>query len=99
MGLQPRSFVVTRLCPLMRLPTLVLAGPELRAELLRHRLARPENARPDRADRAIHDLRDLLVGETVELAQRDRRAQLLGEGRDGVVHRLRDLLGGELALG
>src|SRR4029077_2304424 len=32
------------------LPTLVLARPELRAELLRHRLARPEDPRPDGAD-------------------------------------------------
>src|SRR4051794_18526602 len=65
MGLQPRWFVVTRLCRLMRLPTLVLARPELGAQLFRHRLASPEDPRPDRADRAIHDLRDLLVGETV----------------------------------
>ena len=77
---------------------LILVRPQLRTEPFGHRLPRPEDSRPNRAYRATHDLRDLLVRQAVELAQRDRRAQLLGQRRDRVVDRLRDLLGGELAL-
>src|SRR5258708_311887 len=81
----------------MRLPPLVLAGPELRPELLRHGLAGPEYPRPDGADRAIHDLRDFLVGQAVELAQGDGGAQLLWQRRDRIVHRLGDLFAREFA--
>src|SRR5216683_2931826 len=87
-------------CPVNSLlPPFVLTGSQLRPQLLGDRLARAEDARAHGADRAIHDLRDLLVRQSVELAQRDRGAQLLGKCRDRVVHRLGDLLARELALG
>ncbi len=70
---------------------LSLLRPQQRPQLLRDRLARPEDARAHRADRAIHDLRDILVAHALDLAQRDRRAQLLGQRIDACVHRLRDL--------
>src|SRR5258708_3149686 len=89
-GLQPRTSL---------LPAFVFARSELRPQLLRHGFAGPEYSRPDSPDRAIHDLRDLLVREAVQLPQRDRGTQLLGQRRDRIVHRLRDLLGCELAFG
>src|SRR5438128_12609053 len=70
-GLRPRYIVVTRVCLLLLLlPPLVLARPQLRAQLLGHRLPRAEDSRSNRADRATHDLRDLLVRQPVQLAQR-----------------------------
>ena len=42
------------------------------------RLARAENARAHRSNRAIHRGRDFLVAQALELAQHDRGAQILG---------------------
>ncbi len=47
----------------------------------------------------IHDLRDFLVRQAVQLAQGDGGAQLFRQRGDRVVHRLGDLLGRQLALG
>src|SRR5688500_1549857 len=82
----------------MPLPPLVLTRPEQRSQLLGDRFARPEDARADGADRAIHGLRDVLVAHAFDLAHLNRPAQLFGQALDGGVHRLRDLVGQQHAL-
>src|SRR6266850_2155278 len=80
------------------LPPFVLAGPQQRPELLRNRLARPEDPRAHGADRAIHGLCYVLVAHPFDLAHLNRLAQLLGQLFDRGVHRLRDLLRQQHAL-
>src|SRR5258708_22567432 len=80
------------------LPPFVLTGPQQRPELLRNRLARPEDSRPDRADRAIHRFRDVFVAHALDLTHLDRGAQLFGQLLDRGVHRRRDLVRQEHAL-
>src|SRR5688572_27048014 len=76
----------------LHLPTLVLPRPQQRPQLLRDRLARPEDTRPDGADRAVHDLRDVLVAHPFDLAQLDRGTQLFRQLLDRGVHRLRNFI-------
>src|SRR5687767_13314437 len=73
------------------LPSFVLARVEERPELLRDRLARAEDARPDRADRAVHALRDVLVAHPFDLAQLYRGPQLFRQLLYRRVDRFRDL--------
>src|SRR5258708_12877052 len=49
------------------LPPFVLTGPQQRPELLRNRLARPEDSRPARPDRAIHPFRDSFLAHPLHL--------------------------------
>src|SRR5258708_7689881 len=80
------------------LPPFGLTRPQQRPELLRNRLARPENSRPNRSDRAIHRSRDVFVAHALDLAHLDRGAQLFGQLLDRGVHRRRDLVRQQHAL-
>src|SRR3954468_3063249 len=79
-------------------PPFVLTGPQQRPQLLRNRFTRPENSRPDGADRAIHRLRDVLVAHALDLAHLDRGAKLFGQLLDRRIHRRRDLARQQQAL-
>src|SRR5262249_26981400 len=59
-----------------RSPPAVLARLEQRPELLGDRLPGAEDPGAHGADRAVHDRRDVLVAQPLDLAQRDRVAQL-----------------------
>ena len=61
------------------------------AQRLADRLACPEYARPDRADRAVHNIGNILVAQTFDFPQRDRGSQLFRQPGEGLVHRFRDL--------
>ena len=74
------------------LPTFVGSRFEQGSQPFGNGLARTEDARTHRTDRAFHDARDFLVAQTLELAQHDCCAQLLGQSRHGVFDRLADLL-------
>src|SRR5215831_445472 len=67
-------------------PPLVLACVEQRPELLGDCFTRAKYPRPHRPDRAVHDRRDVLVAQPLELAQRDRVAQLRRELFQRVVY-------------
>src|SRR5216683_8252474 len=56
-------------------PPLVLACIEQGSQLFGDRLARTEYSRTNRADRTIHDGRNILVTQAFDLAQRDGVAQ------------------------
>src|SRR5206468_9418301 len=79
-------------------PPLVLARVEKGSQFFGDRLARTEYSRANRADRAIHDGRNILVTQAFELAQRDGVAQLFGQLLQGVVDGVRDLPGHQHAL-
>src|SRR3979490_3439016 len=66
-------------------PSLVLACVEQRSQLFGDCLARTEYPRTNRADRASHDRRNILVTQAFDLAQRDGVAQLFGQLHQGVV--------------
>src|SRR5690606_21584994 len=68
-------------------------------QLLVDRIARAEDPRTHRADRAIHPLRDLLVTHAFDLAQGDRLAQLVRQALDSAHDRLFHLLAHQFALG
>src|SRR6202023_3918623 len=53
---------------------------------------RSEDARPDGTHRAVHRRGDLLVGETLELAEHDSRAQILRESFYRGIHRRANLI-------
>src|SRR3954464_13540191 len=90
--------ISAEICCFMPLPPLVFTGPQQWPQLLRDRLARPEDPRAHRADRAIHGLRDVLVAHAFDLAHLNRLSQLLGQPLDRRVHRLRDLVRQQHAL-
>src|SRR5262252_5663486 len=80
-------------------PPLVLACVEQRPELLGDCLTRAKYPRSHRPDRAVHDRRDVLVAQPLELAQRDGVAQLRGQTLERVVHCAGDLGRHQHALG
>src|SRR5260221_1546390 len=79
-------------------PPLVLTRVEQGSQLFGDCLARTEYSRTNRADRAIHDGRKILVAQAFDLAQRDGVAQLFRQFLQGVVDGVRDLPGHQHAL-
>jgi len=79
--------------------TFGLARVEKGSQFFGDCLARTEYSRTNRADRAIHDGRNVLVTQAFDLAQRDGVAQLFGQLLQGVVDGIRDLPGHQHALG
>src|SRR5690606_6476251 len=65
---------------------------EQRLQAAVDRLAGAEDARTHRSHRAIHGLGDLLVTQSLDLAQDDRRAQVFRQRPDGVAHRAVNLV-------
>lgn len=61
------------------LPTLIRCRVEQGPELGGNRLTCTKDTRTHRADRAMHDIGNLLVGKPLEFAQDDRRSQFLGK--------------------
>ena len=60
------------------LPTFVRGRIEQGPQTFCNRFARTENPRTHRANRAFHDVGDLLVAQPLELAQHDGGSQFLG---------------------
>src|ERR1043166_9608059 len=72
-------------------PSPVLTSPKLGPQLRRNGLARPEDARTHCSDRAIHDAGDILVTQTLDLAQGDSGLQFLWQLLERIVHGLCNL--------
>src|SRR5205085_4289911 len=70
-------------------PSPVLVGPQKRPQLGRDRFARPEDPGAHCANRTVHHVGNLVVTQALDLAQRNRRAKILGQR----LHRLVDGVG------